>query len=57
MAQEDLMRLREDVVRYRTLDCDDGENGRERERDRIEEAEMRRRAHLETKYRRRSLDP
>jgi hypothetical protein len=59
MAQEDPMRLREDIARYRSLDRQDHdhERARERERDRREEAETHRRRRTERHRRRRSFDP
>lgn len=44
MAQEDLMRLREDVARYRTSDRDESESADDRERDRETGARTRSRA-------------
>lgn len=59
MAQEDMMRLREDIAHYRSLDREDhdDERAREREIDRREGADTRRRRRTERHRRRRSFDP
>ena len=59
MAQEDLLRLREDIEHYRGLERDDGklERTQERERAREDEAEARTLRRTERFRRRRSFDP
>jgi len=57
VAQEELLRLREDVAQYRTLDRDDQGHRRARDHDKDEEAESRRRTREQRYRRRRSFDP
>jgi hypothetical protein len=55
MAQEDLLRLREDIEHYRNLDARDHDRQRERERD--DETEVRKRTRSQHQRRRRSFEP
>nr|WP_255720286.1 relaxase/mobilization nuclease domain-containing protein [Acuticoccus kalidii] len=57
MAQEDLLRLRGDIERYRTLGREDRDHERGRKREQEEEAEIRRRGREDRHRRRRSFDP
>lgn len=58
LAQQEMLRLREDVSRYQTLDRDDGNDHHSRERDKDDSAEGRRRPRPERHHRpRRSFDP
>ncbi|MEE1655696.1 relaxase/mobilization nuclease domain-containing protein [Microvirga sp. CF3062] len=58
MAQQELLRLREDVIRYQNLDRDEENDLRFRDRDKDDGAETRRRPRPERPHRhRRSFDP
>lgn len=55
MAQEDLLRLREDIEHYRNLERDDRD--RQRERDRDDDPETRKQSRADRHRRRRDFDP
>ncbi|WP_011583098.1 MULTISPECIES: relaxase/mobilization nuclease domain-containing protein [Chelativorans] len=58
MAQQELLRLREDVSRYQDIDRDDGDHPHSRDREKEHEAETRKRPRPERPHRhRRSFDP
>jgi len=58
MAQDELMRLREDVGRYQNLDREDGDDPHSRDREKRDDAETRRQPRAERHHRhRRSFDP
>lgn len=58
MARQELLRLREDISRYQSLDRGDGDHPHSRDRDKGHEAEARKRPRPERPHRhRRSFDP